>query len=533
MPQSLRPTELFVPRDPEASPEASSGSHSLPPSQPFHAMPTEALDPTSLPPLSALSLGGPASEVLPHEDEVATPSRPPAEPSGQVPGGPLPGKEFHGLRVHSMLGEGGMGAAFLASHPVLRMPLVIKTFKAVAPTQIFREAHLAARVQSAHVVAVLDAGVEAGVPFVVQRYVDGIDLEELLRAQQALGRPLPIDMVVRLLLDVTQGLQAIHQAGVVHRDVKPANLFLSGAGTALVGDFGIAVERTEVRTHGPVVGTPQFMAPEQWHQALVDRRTDLYALGGTGHLLCTNRPPFQGESALQLGVLHVTETYTAPTPRDPREAYLFSVIERLLRKRPDERYATAEGVARALKVVVEPGVRYTSHTDDTATVGEVALELVVGDLAEQSADVLVSAANPLLLMDVGVARALREAGGDEIEEEATALGRGCMGEVLWTGAGKLKARYIAHAIAALDGAICVQRATLRVLLEAERRGCTSLAFPALGTGVGEVPMALGAKLMLEAVRTFAQLAPQRVRTVRVVLRDEASREPWRDVLHAM
>jgi len=493
-------------------------------------MPTEAIDPAALPMVSA----GPAvSGVLPQGSIAAVASGNAAPANETATAGPQPGKDFHGLRVHSMLGEGGMGAAYLASHPVLRMPLVIKTFKCLAPTQIFREAHLAARVQSAHVVAVLDAGVEAEVPFVVQRYVDGIDLEELLRAQQGLGRPLPIDMVVRLLLDVTQGLQAIHQAGVVHRDVKPANLFLSGAGTALVGDFGIAVERTAVRTHGPVVGTPQFMAPEQWHQSVVDRRTDLYALGGTGHLLCTNRPPFHGESALQLGVLHVTETYTSPTPRDPREAYLFSVIERLLRKRPEERYPTAESVARALKVVVEPGARYMPRSDDAATVGEVSLELVVGDLAAQTADVLVSAANPLLLMDVGVARALREAGGDEIEEEATALGRGCMGDVLWTGAGKLPARYIAHAIAALDGAICVQRATLRVLLEAERRGCTSLAFPALGTGVGEVPMALGAKLMLEAVRTFAQLAPQCVRTVRIVLRDEASREPWRDVLHAM
>lgn len=514
------------PVSPAASPASGDAAAPATP-QPFHAMPTEVFDPSAPPPAPA-PFPPAVSAIVP----LPALQLPVDAPANTV-GAPQPGKDFHGLRVHSMLGEGGMGAAFLASHPVLRMPLVIKTFKALAPTQIFREAHLAARVQSAHVVAVLDAGVESEVPFVVQRYVDGIDLEELLRAQQALGRALPIDMVVRLMLDVTQGLQAIHQAGVVHRDVKPANLFLSGAGTALVGDFGIAVERAAVRSHGPVMGTPQFMAPEQWNQSVVDRRTDLYALGGTAHLLCTNRPPFQGESALQLGVLHVTEAYTSPAPRDPREAYLYAVIERLLRKRPEERYPTAESVARALKVVVEPGARYVAHSDDLATVGDVSLELVVGDLAQQTADVLVSAANPLLLMDVGVARALREAGGDEIEEEATALGRGCMGDVLWTGAGKLPARFIAHAIAALDGAICVQRATLRVLLEAERRGCTSLAFPALGTGVGEVPMALGAKLMLETVRTFAQLAPAHVRTVRIVLRDEDAREPWRDVLHAM
>ncbi|MEZ4406569.1 MAG: serine/threonine-protein kinase [Polyangiales bacterium] len=437
------------------------------------------------------------------------------------------------MTVHGVLGEGGMGAAFLASHKVLRAPLVIKTFKTTAPAQLFREAHLAARVVSPHVVAVIDAGVEDGTAFVVQRYVDGIDLDELLHAARAMDRRLPLDLVIRLLLDVSRGLAAIHQAGVVHRDVKPANLFLGGNGVASVGDFGVAVETTKSNDDEPVIGTPLLMAPEQWARGAVDRRTDIYALGGTAHLLATNDAPFVGDGPLQLHVAHATEAYLPPSPRDPREAYFFAVVERMLRKRADDRYPSAGEVARDLAVVTEPAPSLVPHGDDEASVGNVTISIGVGNIAEQSADVIVSAANTGMRMDLGVAAALRRAGGDEIATEAKTLAPVSMGQVAWTGAGRLKAKYVAHAVAALDGAICLQRCALRVLLAAEARGATSIAFPALGTGVGEVPMALGAKLMLESFRTFASLRPRHLREVRVVLYNGEALECWRDVLRSM
>ena len=469
----------------------------------------------------------------------ALPSRPPGAPL-TVDGptdpdlkGPEPGATFHGLKVHSRLGEGGMGAAFLASHPVLRMPLVIKTFKVTVGEQIFREAHLAARVSSPYVVAVLDAGTEGGVPFVVQRYVDGIDLEELLEAQRRIGRRLPVEAVCRLVVDAAHGLQAIHQAGVVHRDVKPANVFLCGNGAAAVGDFGIATESRKRDEGNRILGTPHFMAPEQWNQSAIDRRTDLYALGATAHMLSTNETAFRGESAIQLGIAHVTAPYAAPPARDPREAYLFAVIERLLRKRSEDRYPSAEAVARALAPLIglPPAVR--PRDELRAQVGDVRVELIAGDLSQQSADVIVNAANTHMVMDAGVANALRERGGDAIEDEALAKAPAAMGEVVWTKAGALEAHWVAHAVAALEGAMCVQRCVLRVLLEAEARRCETVAFPALGTGIGDVPMALGAKLLLEAVRTFAALEPDHVREVRVVLFDPHAVEAWSDVLCSM
>src|ERR1041384_5072190 len=100
-------------------------------------------------------------------------------------------QSFRGLLVHSILGEGAMGSAYLASHSVLEMPLVIKTFKQTSGTNIFKEAHLAARVTSPHVVGVLDAGYDAGIPFLIQRYVDGIDLREVIRSVQECGFRVP------------------------------------------------------------------------------------------------------------------------------------------------------------------------------------------------------------------------------------------------------------------------------------------------------------------------------------------------------
>src|SRR5262249_42193342 len=162
----------------------------------------------------------------------------------------------------------------------------------------------------------------------------------------------------------------------------------------------------------------------------------------------------------------------------------------------------AAAMARTLRIVVEPIPEIISTGPNEARVGSLRVELVVGNLAAQDGDVLVSAANKELTMRLGVANVLRQTAGDSVEREAVALAPAAMGDVIWTSAGKLSAQHIAHAVAAIEGAVCLQRATLRVLLGAELRRATSVLFPALGTGVGEVPMDLAAKLMLEAIRTF-------------------------------
>src|SRR5262245_66429556 len=117
-----------------------------------------------------------------------------------LPLGLAPAQRCHGLLVHSVLGEDAMSAAYLVSHPVLKTPLVLKLFKLSAGPDLFQEAHLAARVRSPHAVGAVDAGIEDGIPFLVQPYVDGIDLAELLRHVAAIGRPLPTALVCRLIV---------------------------------------------------------------------------------------------------------------------------------------------------------------------------------------------------------------------------------------------------------------------------------------------------------------------------------------------
>ncbi|MBD0326727.1 MAG: protein kinase, partial [Pyrinomonadaceae bacterium] len=327
------------------------------------------------------------------------------------------GEQFRGLHVHSILGEGAMGTAYLASHSVLQMPLVIKTFRATIEENIFQEAHLAARVSSPHVVSVHDAGYEAGIPFIIQRYIDGIDLAELVDHMQHAEWRLNVNMICRMLIDVAKGLHAIHQAGVIHRDVKPPNLFLCGSGLATVGDFGVAFDLLKQDTTQLSAGTPRCMAPEQWQRKALGRYTDIYALGATAHLLATKKYPFEDETLEELHDAHLHREYVPPDADGPGEAYLFSVIERSLRKRPDERYSNAGELARVLKVVAEPMPHLRCNSENEARAGNVSVELIVGNLAEQEGDVIVNAANQQLTMNLGVANALRLAAGQSVEDE--------------------------------------------------------------------------------------------------------------------
>ncbi|MDF1661581.1 MAG: serine/threonine-protein kinase [Planctomycetota bacterium] len=441
------------------------------------------------------------------------------------------GSKFRGLVIHSILGAGAMGEAYLASHPVLRTSLVVKTFKVTPNVDIFSEAHLAARVRSTNIVSALDAGVESGVAFVVQDYVDGIDLAELLSRTNKMNWRLPIGVVADLVCGAARGRHAIHQAGVIHRDVKPANLFMKGSGECAVGDFGIAV--SEGGNGGPTAGTPRFMAPEQWDNEMTDRRTDVYALGGSAHMLATGSPPFKAQNMIQHAHAHTTTNYRAPETDSPEEAFFFSVVSKALKKIPEERQGSTEEIAKKLMMIVEPRPQLTDRTERSARFGDLTIALSKGDIAKARVDVIVSAANWKLGMHVGVAGALRKAGGDEIEEEAEKSAPASMGDVVWTGAGKLNAQYVAHAIAALGGAVCIQRCMFRILLEAEERKMQSMALPALGTGVGQVPMSLAASQILEAIQTFAWLKPQHVRNIHLILFDDPALATWKSVLDSI
>ena len=442
-----------------------------------------------------------------------------------------PGQLFRGLKIRALLGAGAMGNAYLASHASLRVPVVVKLFRQRGGDPL-AEAHLAARVVSAQVVPVLDAGVESSVPYVVQRYVDGIDLEELLGIYLAGERPIPVRALIRFATNIFRGLSAIHVAGVIHRDIKPPNLFLAGSGDALVGDFGIAVDPTAVH-HGEVAGTPMFIAPELWAGERPTARTDLYSAGATLHLLWQRSAPFVADTPMELARLHREQPYRVPACVDPRAAYFGAVLARLLAKDPEDRPESALATARLLEKIAEPAPELRGHEDGLSRVGDVIIAVEEADICDARTDVIVAAANERLAMERGVGKALRTRGGDELQAEAMAQGPVTMGQVVWTRSGRLACKQVAHAVAALDGAICIQRAVLRTLFEAERRGHRTITFPALGTGIGAVPYGLGARLMLEAIRTFAAFEPRHLRSVRIALAGAEAVTAWQSAMIAL
>lgn len=255
-----------------------------------------------------------------------------------------------------------------------------------------------------------------------------------------------------------------------------------------------------------------FLAPEVRDGCTADIRSDLYALGSTlDCLLQTQLPPTNG----------------------PIRQGLRAIAARLQAELPRDRYQNTKELLAALGQLTATKLKLKEVAASEVEIGSLRVRVRRGDLTNYRADAIVSAANVWMVMDQGVAKALKDRGGVDIESEAHAHGKVAMGAVIWTFAGKLQAQYVAHAVSALDGAICLQRCALRCLLGAERRKAKSIAFPALGTGVARVPMRLAARRILDSIRLFAEMRPNHVKKVDLVLADEKARQIWIEALEDM
>ena len=248
--------------------------------------------------------------------------------------------EIGGYRLRGRLGAGGMGRVYLASTPAGR-PVALKVVRPeLSEDQVFRarfrqEIQAARRVHGLYTAQVLDAGPAATPPWLVTAYVPGPSLQEAVTG----NGPMPEDMAFRLVAGVAEALQAIHAAGVVHRDLKPSNVLLAPDGPRVI-DFGIAraLEATSLTRSGMMVGSPQFMAPEQILDKPVTPAIDVFALGSLAAYAVLGRPPF-GEghaAAVSYRVLHEAPDLTGCP------AQLRPLIERCLRKEPSARPAPSE-----------------------------------------------------------------------------------------------------------------------------------------------------------------------------------------------
>ena len=255
--------------------------------------------------------------------------------------------------VKGLCGRGGMGVVLKAVDPALNRTVAIKVLAVhlascgAARQRFLREARAAAAVVHEHVVAV-HAVDDTGVPYLVMEYVRGRSLQDRLDRQG----PLAIPEILRIGMQAASGLAAAHAQGLVHRDVKPANILLeNGVERARLTDFGLAraVSDAALTQSGVVTGTPQYMAPEQARGEAVDHRADLFSLGSTLYAMCTGHPPFRAESAVA-----VLRRVSDDEPRPVRElnaevpAWLATIIARLHAKDPAQRFQTAAEVADLL-----------------------------------------------------------------------------------------------------------------------------------------------------------------------------------------
>ena len=274
------------------------------------------------------------------------------------------GKDY---AVERELGGGGMARVFVAEERALGRKVVIKvlppeTAGDVSIDRFKREVQLAARLQHPHIVPVLAAGEANGILYYTMPFIDG----EPLRTRLTREHELPIPVAVRLLRDVADALSYAHAHDVVHRDIKPDNILLSGP-HALVADFGIAKAIASARgvdgagaasitQLGVALGTPAYMAPEQASaDPHVDHRADVYAIGAVGYELLAGRPPFTGHSPQSLLAAVISEQAEPLAKIRPSiPPALASLIERCLEKRPADRPQSAADVLHELDAQVTP-----------------------------------------------------------------------------------------------------------------------------------------------------------------------------------
>ncbi len=448
------------------------------------------------------------------------------------------GTTIRDYEIWGRLSEGGMSEIWLAKHAVLCVPVVVKTLRAGLADEgeqrfdrMLNEARMMARIAVPQVVRAVDAGVHEGIGYVVQEYVDGLDLAELDDSRRrTLGLGMPLWFVCHVMHEACRALQASHRAGVLHRDVKPSNLFGAQTGIRL-GDFGIAIAHHDARIPTEVSGTFRFMSPEQLRGDGLDRASDVWGAGSTAFDLRYGRGPFADVRA----TLDPSTRPAFPAPVNPSEAYFQHVVANMLIKdvalRPHDLGALARHFG-ALARAQQPQSRFASLeriAKHRYRLGDCEIVFRTGDIALATVDGIVSSAHDHMQMRAGVGDALRLRGGDTIEEEAMHGGQRALGDCVATTAGRLEARHVLHAVSAWNEVSCVGRAAHRAFLLADELGLRSLAIPALGTGASRVTLEMCAMALASTLRGHIMLGGSRLGRVEFVLRDEHALEMFREV----
>jgi serine/threonine protein kinase len=296
--------------------------------------------------LAGLMQSDPGPEMPPPTDNARVPIdliRPPLQP----------GAVFKGFEILEILGQGGMGIVYKARQQSLDRLVALKLLNSqLASSDEFskrfdREAKVLASLNHPNVVHVHDFGREDGLLYLVMEHVDGPTLDDAMRK-----KPLDPARFLKAVRDVAEGLQRVHEVGLVHRDIKPSNVLLTREGTAKISDFGLAIETEggqKLTQSGMFVGTPHYVSPEHAQGKKVDGRSDLYSLGVILFEGFAGRPPFQAPSATAILYKHVNEPPPALyklAPQSPKAVQ--EAVRKLLAKNPASRHDSAASLVRDL-----------------------------------------------------------------------------------------------------------------------------------------------------------------------------------------
>jgi eukaryotic-like serine/threonine-protein kinase len=266
-----------------------------------------------------------------------------------------PDRTLGPYRIHRLLGRGGMGEVYEAEHIPTNHRIALKVLSAESSwsperrARFLQEGRLAASISDPHSLYVYGTDEIDGTPVISMELADGGTLKDLVESKG----PLSVADAVEAAIEILQGLAAAHRAGVLHRDVKPANIFVDRDGSMKVGDYGLSktTEKVdnEMTTAGTIVGTPAFASPEQLRGGDIDARSDLYAVGATLYYVLTGKIPYAGAEGLQMIIAIIEKP--VPDPRalrpDIPEALAMKVMQ-CMAKDPTERFQTCEAMIAAL-----------------------------------------------------------------------------------------------------------------------------------------------------------------------------------------
>jgi len=291
-------------------------------------------------------------------------SKPPGhiqKPAGQGTSGSIP-KKIGKYLIKSMLGRGGMGIVYLGQDPTLDRSVAVKTLSQMSGStsqleadqmvqRFIREARTIAKLDHKNVVAVYDVGKHGDRYFIAMEYVDGRTLSWIIGAHKALN----FEEKLKIMVQICRGLQAAHDQGLVHRDIKPSNIMINKKGVVKIMDFGLVrTEESELtRTH-QLMGTPNYMSPEQLSGTPVDQRSDIFSLGAVFYELVTGEKAFSGNSVSAVIYKIIHEIPSLPSKINPVVSHgkIDEVIMKAISKNPEERYASCGEILKDLKSIM-------------------------------------------------------------------------------------------------------------------------------------------------------------------------------------